>query len=977
MKRAIVVVLVALSLVFLCVSSTAFAQKVVNRFQAPGPYGTWGLTWDGTNLWTTSSAPDGRNTIYHVDPNGNILSQFEWNGGIVSGMAWDGQYLYLAALFEAKIYKMTPDGNLVQTIQTPLEQVTGLAWNGASVWACDRPASSLKRSLVRFDSNWNVAETIVLSFPVRLLDGLTWDGTDFFICDAYDGMIYKLTRQGELLWAFPGPGTNATELEWDGQYLWVSDIVRDYIYRLDLTQPPDTTRMYAFPGFLDFMALFGGQNPGSKFVSVKSTGNPLDWTLSTSDSWIRVVPASGTTPTDVEVSVDITGLSVGQHWGHINFIPTDPAIDPVIVPVHLSVNVDKSKFYDVISYFQAPGPYGTWGLTWDGTNLWTTSSAPDGRNTIYHVDPNGNILSQFEWNGGIVSGMTWDGQYLYLAALFEAKIYKMTPDGNLVQTIQTPLEQVTGLAWNGASVWACDRPASSLKRSLVRFDSNWNVAETIVLSFPVRLLDGLTWDGTDFFICDAYDGMIYKLTRQGELLWAFPGPGTNATELEWDGQYLWVSDIVTDHIYKLHLTGTPPDTVPIISASPGYFDFTAEIGGPNPQSQVLLITNAGVGDLNWTAVENAGWLTMSTTSGTAPSQVTLSVDITGLQVGVYSTSIIIESQGAWNSPKAIPVILKVKSNVPTIVLSSKRFGFSAVEGGNNPNPQRLSINNSGGGTLNWSASKKADWLSLSAYQGTAPSDIQFSINISGLVVNSYYDYIVISCNDATNSPESILVVLTVNPSSPASGDTVRVATVAGKPGNQVVVPVYFYDSKPLGAVVVPLKYNSSDLVCDSVSYIGSRVEYVGLKVGNINPLDKTILIGVVTLTEPSVPPGNGLLANLYFTINQNAPQQTVNLDTCFIPPQSYLVFVDDAAMEIKPHFIQGHIIIGDMLYGDPNNDLSVSVSDVIYLISYLFKGGSQPKNYYSGDVNCDNKVSLTDVVYLINYLYRGGLPPIG
>ena len=976
MKR-VIVFLVTLSLLLFWGSSMAFAQKVINRFQAPGTYGTWGITWDGTYLWTTSCAYEGRNTIYHMDTQGNILSQFEWNGGIVSGMTWDGQYLYLAALFEARIHKLTPDGQLVQTIQTPLEQVTGLAWDGTSIWACDRPASSSKRSLVRFDSDWNVVETIELTFPVNLLDGLTWDGQNFFICDCYDGMIYKLTRQGELLLAFPGPGSNATELEWDGQYLWVADIVTDYIYQVDLNQFPDTTRLYATPGSLNFMAFFGGQNPGSKYLTIKSTGNPLDWTLSISKSWISAVPTSGTTPTDLEVSVDITGLSSGHYGGQINFIPSDPGIDPISVPVNVTVDVDKSQFYEIVNYFQAPGFPGIWGITWDGTYLWTTSCEYEGRNTIYHMDTQENILSQFEWNGGIVSGMTWDGQYLYLAALFEARIHKLTPDGQLVQTIQTPLEQVTGLAWDGTSIWACDRPASSSKRSLVRFDSDWNVVETIELTFPVNLLDGLTWDGESFFICDCYNGMIYQLNRQGELLWAFPGPGSNATELEWDGQYLWVSDIITDQIYQLRLTGNPPDTIPIISVSPSYFNFTAEIGGQNPSDQILSIKNAGVGELNWTAVENAGWLTLSSNSGTAPSDVTLSADITGLEVGAYSTSIIIESQGAWNSPKAIPVTLRVKSNVPTIALSSKRFGFSAVEGGNNPNSQKLTISNSGGSMLNWTASKQASWLSLSAYQGTAPSDVQLSVNINGLKANSYYDYIVISSNEANNSPESILVILVITPSTPSSEDTVRVATVAAQPGTQAVVPVYFYNSKPVAAIVVPLKYNSSDVVCDSVSFAGSRAEYIELKSQNINAIEKTILIGIIALVEPPIPPGNGLLVNLYFSVNKDAPLQTVEIDTCMIPPVNQLVFVDENAMDIKPHFIQGHIVIGDMLNGDPNNDHKISVSDVVYLVSYLFKGGALPRQYFSGDVNCDNVVNIEDAIYLIKYLFKSGIPPLG
>ena len=65
--------------------------------------------------------------------------------------------------------------------------------------------------------------------------------------------------------------------------------------------------------------------------------------------------------------------------------------------------------------------------------------------------------------------------------------------------------------------------------------------------------------------------------------------------------------------------------------------------------------------------------------------------------------------------------------------------------------------------------------------------------------------------------------------------------------------------------------------------------------------------------------------------------------------------------------------IGKM--GDANADGQVSVSDVVYLVSYLFKGGSAPVPLEAGDVNCDGNVTVGDVVYLINYLFKGGPPP--
>jgi hypothetical protein len=63
--------------------------------------------------------------------------------------------------------------------------------------------------------------------------------------------------------------------------------------------------------------------------------------------------------------------------------------------------------------------------------------------------------------------------------------------------------------------------------------------------------------------------------------------------------------------------------------------------------------------------------------------------------------------------------------------------------------------------------------------------------------------------------------------------------------------------------------------------------------------------------------------------------------------------------------------------GDANNDKSITVSDVYYLISYLMQGGPAPVPVVEmADANCDGKPSLGDVVWLINYLFKGGPKPL-
>ena len=63
-------------------------------------------------------------------------------------------------------------------------------------------------------------------------------------------------------------------------------------------------------------------------------------------------------------------------------------------------------------------------------------------------------------------------------------------------------------------------------------------------------------------------------------------------------------------------------------------------------------------------------------------------------------------------------------------------------------------------------------------------------------------------------------------------------------------------------------------------------------------------------------------------------------------------------------------------HGDANADKQITVSDVIYLINYLFKGGPAPVPVMeAGDPNCDAKVTVSDVIYLINFLFKGGPSP--
>jgi hypothetical protein len=80
-----------------------------------------------------------------------------------------------------------------------------------------------------------------------------------------------------------------------------------------------------------------------------------------------------------------------------------------------------------------------------------------------------------------------------------------------------------------------------------------------------------------------------------------------------------------------------------------------------------------------------------------------------------------------------------------------------------------------------------------------------------------------------------------------------------------------------------------------------------------------------------------------------------------------------------PHFVMHRVIewlkTPDYIWGDANGDGIMDVSDVVYLLNYLFAGGPPPNPMAAGDANGDCVVDISDVVYLLNCLFVSGLCP--
>jgi hypothetical protein len=117
-----------------------------------------------------------------------------------------------------------------------------------------------------------------------------------------------------------------------------------------------------------------------------------------------------------------------------------------------------------------------------------------------------------------------------------------------------------------------------------------------------------------------------------------------------------------------------------------------------------------------------------------------------------------------------------------------------------------------------------------------------------------------------------------------------------------------------------------------------------------------------------------LLATMTFRLEDTT---TICVDTCFWPPEYLgLCFLrSDAVSYIVRDNMLYYAEIRKAIRGDASGDQVINVTDVIYMINYLFRHGPAPVSFVSGDANCDDDLGILDAVLLINYLYKGGTTP--
>ncbi|MGZ6675136.1 MAG: BACON domain-containing protein, partial [Solirubrobacteraceae bacterium] len=133
------------------------------------------------------------------------------------------------------------------------------------------------------------------------------------------------------------------------------------------------------------------------------------------------------------------------------------------------------------------------------------------------------------------------------------------------------------------------------------------------------------------------------------------------------------------------------------------------------------------------------------------------------------------------TPLAAPTCLAA----PVLSVSPASLSFAATQGGTGPAAQTLSVVNTGGGSLPFTATASAPWLTVSASGAAAPATVTVTANAAGLAPGTYNASVTIDGGAAGGSPRSVPVTLAVA-SAPPPPPTVLLGTATLQPNRDGV-----------------------------------------------------------------------------------------------------------------------------------------------------------------------------------------------
>lgn len=199
--------------------------------------------------------------------------------------------------------------------------------------------------------------------------------------------------------------------------------------------------------------------------------------------------------------------------------------------------------------------------------------------------------------------------------------------------------------------------------------------------------------------------------------------------------------------------------------SPAALSLSASAGTAASAQTVALVSP--LAGLSFQVTTSAPWLNVSPARGQFPATLQVIADASNLGAGNYSANLTVSVPGATPPSTTVAVSFAVTSATPAaLAVDTAGLSFSGSQGGT-PSSQQFHVLNSGGGSVSFTATASAPWLTLSTASGTAtqssPATLAVTATPGTLAPGTYSAAITV-----TGSGTTVNIPVTLSISSAAS-----------------------------------------------------------------------------------------------------------------------------------------------------------------------------------------------------------------
>ncbi|HOP07665.1 MAG TPA: T9SS type A sorting domain-containing protein [candidate division Zixibacteria bacterium] len=393
---------------------------------------------------------------------------------------------------------------------------------------------------------------------------------------------------------------------WDGPHC----------YNIGSTPPAN---LVVAPDTLYFSGIEGAGSPLPQTFNVSfDDDGAYAFTASETADYMSLDAASGTTPLDVTVTIDIAGLTEGVYLDSVTISSEDAGngdqyayieltIDSQPTPLTLVVTPDTLRFSGQIG-----------------------SSDPDGQYLYI------NEIEHREMPYGVMESTDWLSLEKDLGTTEDSVLVTVTQDGLSADVYYALITVTDNVAKTDIPVTVVFELAAAPNNAPVLsvLDSAFVCADSVLI-LPMTATDA-DEDALTFTVSPLADGMTFVDSGNGAGYIQFV-PTMDQVGDVWTWAYVSDGkDIDSNDVHFIVQDCTPPCSEMALSNTDFYFAMYE--GDANPVAQLLDITSSDA-SFGWEIIKSGGdWLTIDPLSGLSGSQVTLTVDGSSLSAGNYEVT---------------------------------------------------------------------------------------------------------------------------------------------------------------------------------------------------------------------------------------------------------------------------------------------------------------------------------------------------